>query len=155
MPHDSTQYLTKEGREKLVEELENLRNVKRAELAERIKSAKELGDLSENAEYSTAKDEQNMVENRIAELEALLKEAVMVEENNTSNSVHIGSVVVVKVDGAEIELSIVGSNEANPEANHISYQSPVAEALLGAHVGQTVTVVAPKGEVAYKILDIK
>ncbi len=155
MPHDSTQYLTKEGREKLVEELEQLRNVKRNELAERIKSAKELGDLSENAEYSTAKDEQTMVETRIAELEALLKEAVLVEEDKRSNVVHIGSSLTVLVDGEKKELVIVGSNEADPAQNKISYQSPVAEALLGALVGQTVTVVAPKGEVKYKVVDIK
>ncbi len=155
MPHDSTQYLTKEGREKLVEELEQLRNVKRNELAERIKSAKELGDLSENAEYSTAKDEQTMVETRIAELEALLKEAVLVEEDKRSNVVHIGSSLTVLVDGEKKELVIVGSNEADPAQNKISYQSPVAEALLGALVGQTVTVIAPKGEVKYKVVDIK
>lgn len=145
-------YLTKEGLTKVQEELNLLVHVRRREIAARIQEAKELGDLSENAEYAEAKNEQAFNEGRIEELEQTLKHAVVIDNQAGSNgSVQVGSEVKAKANGKSLTLSIVGSNEADPLTGRISNESPLGQALLGQAVGANVTVATPKGETVYTI----
>jgi transcription elongation factor GreA len=147
-------YLSREGLAKLREELDELVNVRRAEVASRIHEAKEHGDVSENAEYEDAKNEQAFVEGRIQALSALIKNAVMIEENQSTSHVQIGSTVVLEsADGRE-KYTIVGSAEAAPEDGKISNESPVGRALLGRKKGDTVSVSVPAGDQTYKIVSI-
>jgi transcription elongation factor GreA len=149
--------LTYEGLKRLEEELQNLKVVKRKEVAQKIKEAREQGDLSENAEYDAAKDEQRDIELRIEELEKLLKNAeVVVEDEIDVDSINIGCLVRVHdLEYAEdIEFKIVGSTEANSRQNKISNESPVGQALLGRKVGETVDVDTQMGVIQYKILEI-
>lgn len=147
-------YLSREGFEKLREELDELVNVRRAEVAARIHEAKEHGDVTENAEYEDAKNEQAFVEGRIQTLSALIKNAVMIEENQSTSHVQIGSTVVLEsADGRE-KYTIVGSAEAAPEDGRISNESPVGRALLGHKKGETVSVSVPAGDQTYKIVSI-
>ena len=149
--------LTYTGLKKLEDELENLKVVKRKEVAGKIKEAREQGDLSENAEYDAAKDEQRDIEARIEELEKILKNAeVVVEEEADLDKVSIGcSVKILDCEfEEELEYKIVGSTEANSLKGKISNESPVGKALLGKKVGDTVTVETPAGEFSYKVLSI-
>lgn len=149
--------LTYTGLKKLEDELENLKVVKRKEVAGKIKEAREQGDLSENAEYDAAKDEQRDIEARIEELEKILKNAeVVVEEEADLDKVSIGcSVKILDCEfEEELEYKIVGSTEANSLKGKISNESPVGKALLGKQVGDTVTVETPAGEFSYKVLSI-
>ena len=149
------QYLTKERLEELKEELVDLRSRRRIEVGERLKRAKELGDLSENSEYFEAREEQGQVESRIGELEEMIKNAEIIEKSSSTNSVSIGSTVVVqKTGGPEMKLTIVGSNETKPEAGLISNESPLGSAFLGKKVGDIVIVKTPGGQAEYKILSI-
>src|SRR3989338_5792100 len=120
MSLDGQQYLTREGFVKVKEELKELKTVKRKEIALRIQEAKELGDLSENAEYAEAKSEQGFVEGRIIELENILKNAQVISEEPSGDKVRVGSQLKVKTDSGELTLTIVGSNEANPSQGLIS-----------------------------------
>ncbi len=148
-------YLTPEGLTKLKEELEVLVHIRRREIAARIQEAKELGDLSENAEYQEAKNEQAFNEGRIDELESTLKHAVVIDQSAKSDgTVQVGSAVITEVNGQATTLHIVGSNEADPLAGRISNESPLGQALLGKPVGATVTVATPKGEMAYTIQSV-
>ena len=150
--------LTYAGLKALEEELENLKVVKRKEVAAKIKEAREQGDLSENAEYDAAKDEQRDIELRIEELEKLLKNAeVVVEEDVDLEKINIGCVVrVYDLDYAEeMEFSIVGSTEANSLQNKISNESPVGHALMGKKVGDVVDVETQVGVIQYKVLAIQ
>ena len=148
-------YLTPEGMEKLKEELRKLKYERRKEIAEKIERAKELGDLSENAEYQEAKDEQAFIEGRIIELEAVINSATIVTGPSGTKQVGIGSTVRVRQeDGEERQFLIVGANEANPAAGKISNESPLGRALLGKNVRDTVEVRVPKGDVTYKITEI-
>ena len=150
--------LTQEGYDKLEEELENLKVVKRKEVAERIKVAISFGDLSENAEYDEAKNEQAQLEERIVKLENMLRKAVIIDESKIDLSVvTIGSIIKLKdlEFDEEIEYAIVGSAEADPYDGKISNESPVGQALLGRSVGETVDVQVPDGVIKFKILDIK
>ena len=150
--------LTPQGHEKLKEEIENLSTVKRREVAERIKQAREFGDIAENSEYDDAKNEQAMLEHRIAMLEERLKSARVIEKRDvTTDVVSVGTIVRLRdVDAKEtIEYAIVGSAEANPTENKLSNESPVGKAILGKKKGETVEVVAPRGSLKYKIMDIK
>jgi transcription elongation factor GreA len=150
-----TKYLTRGGYEKLVDELEHLRIVKRPEVAEHIRIAKEDGDLSENAGYDAAKEEQAFVEGRIETLEQILKHAEIIEANGDTDYVALGSQVSVREDGYEPELfQIVGSTEANPGEGRISNESPLGQALLGKRVGDAVEVVTPGGVSEFVILEI-
>ncbi|MBU1165099.1 transcription elongation factor GreA [Patescibacteria group bacterium] len=149
-----TQYISKEGLTKLMSELEELKNVKRKEVIERITKAKELGDLSENADYHDAKDEQGFIEGRIIELEHMIKNVVIVENNKKSDIVDIGHKVKILCEGSEREYEIVGSNEANPAEYKISNESPLGQAFLGSKVGDVVKVIVPKGEMECEILAI-
>jgi transcription elongation factor GreA len=149
------QFLTKEGLEKIKKELNYLKITKRQKIAERIQVAKELGDLSENAEYSEAKEQQALNEKRIAELEETLKNAETIDERHLhSNTVTIGSTITVKNGQNERTFTIVGSNEADPSKGKISNESPLASSFLGHKVNDKVEVETPKGKVIYSILDI-
>lgn len=150
--------LTYAGLKALEDELENLKVVKRKEVAQKIKEAREQGDLSENAEYDAAKDEQRDIELRIEELEKLLKNAeVVVEDEIDLDKINIGcKVKVYDVDeDEEMEFKIVGSTEANSLQNKISNESPVGHALLGKKVGDVVDVETQVGVIQYKVLEIQ
>ncbi len=150
--------LTYAGLKKLEAELQDLKVVKRKEVAEKIKEAREQGDLSENAEYDAAKDEQRDIEARIEELEKILKNAEVVDEDVVDlDKINVGcKVVVLDMEfDEELELKIVGSTEANSLKNMISNESPVGQALIGGKVGDVVDVETQAGVVQYKILDIK
>ena len=137
--------LTKEGREKLEEELHYLETEKRAEIGERIKVAREFGDISENSEYDDAKNEQGMVEARIAEISHILSEATVVNTPKRSNKVNIGSTVTVEMGGCERVFTIVGAAESDVASNKISNESPVGAALIGRKKGDHVETVGPTG----------
>ena len=150
--------LTYEGLKKLEDELQDLKVVKRREIAQKIKEAREQGDLSENAEYDAAKDEQRDIEARIEEIEAILKNAeVVVEEEVDLDKINIGcKVKILDIEyNEELEYKIVGSTEANSLKGKISNESPLGHALLGASVGDEVVVGAPAGEISYKVLSIQ
>ncbi len=153
---DKKNILTSSGAKKLEDELQNLKVVRRAEVAQKIKEARAQGDLSENAEYDAAKDEQAEIESRIGEIEEILKKSEIVDETGDLSRVFIGAKVTVldmEYDEEE-ELLIVGSNEANSMENKVSNESPLGMALLGSAVGDVVTVDAPGGQFQYKILNI-
>lgn len=149
--------LTAEGLKKLEAELDLLKGEKRKEIAEKIKVARSYGDLSENSEYDDAKNEQAMLEARIITIEATLKNAVLIDEEEISNEhVHIGSHVKLlnlRTD-SEVTYKIVGSNEASPSQGMISDESPVGMALIGHSVGDVVEVEVPAGVIGFKVLDI-
>lgn len=150
------QIITREGYNKLNDELTYLNNIKRKEIAERIERAKELGDLSENAEYSEAKDAQALNEGRILELSNILKNVTIVENiNNEKGKIDMGSIVKVLINGQEKEYEIVSFNEADPINGKISNESPLGMAFLNKKKGDEVIVETPRGEVKYKILDVK
>lgn len=149
--------LTKEGVKKLEEELENLKTVKRREVAEKIKVALSFGDLSENSEYDEAKNEQGIVESRIAEIEATLAHAQVIDADDiTTEKVGIGNVVkILDIEmEEEMEFQIVGTSEANIDKGQMSDESPIGAALLGHKIGETIDVEAPSGMLQFKILEI-
>ncbi len=148
------QYLTKERLEEFKAELETLKSKKRVEVAERLKQAKEYGDLSENSEYSEAREEQASVESRIAELEDLVKKAVTIEKVDGGGAVHVGSTVTVKRGEKTMSYTVVGSYEAKPEEGRISDESPLGKAFLKHKEGDTVTVATPAGSATYEILRV-
>jgi len=150
--------LTPEGYEKLKQEIEYLSNDKRREVADRIKTAREFGDIAENAEYDDAKNEQALLEHRIATLEERLIAARVIDAGEiTSDAVSIGTKVRLKdMDANEtIEYHIVGSAEANPAEHRLSNESPVGKAIIGKKKGEVVEVAAPRGSLKFKILEIK
>ncbi len=147
-------YISAEGLAKYRAELEELVNVRRAEVAARIHDAKEHGDLTENAEYEDAKNEQAFVEGQIQRLEAIIKNATLIDSNHSTDHVQIGSTVVVEgTDGTE-RFTIVGSTEASPGQGKISNESPVGRALLGKRKGEKVVVHVPAGDFQYKVVEI-
>ena len=150
--------MTYQGLQKLEEELQNLKVVRRKEVAQKIKEAREQGDLSENAEYDAAKDEQRDIEARIEDIEKILKNAeVVVEEEVELDKISIGcKVKILDVEeNEELEYKIVGSTEANSLKGKISNESPVGKALLGAKIGDVVKVETHVGELEYKVLEIQ
>lgn len=150
------QIITQEGYNKIKEELDFLSVAKRKEIAERIERAKDLGDLSENAEYSEAKDAQALNEGRILELMSILKNVTVVDSaNKEKNEVDMGSNITVSSNGKEKKFTIVSFNEADPLEGKISNESPLGMAFLGKKKGEEVLVNTPKGEVKYKIIDVK
>ena len=148
---DIQSYITKDGLAKLKDELKELKNVKRKEIAWRIQEAKELGDLSENAEYAEAKNEQAFTEGRIIEIENTLKNAVVIDKSGGNGVVQVGSSITAKTEAGSRQYTIVGSNEANPVKGLISNESPLGQAFLGRKAGETVEVKVPAGVVKYKI----
>ena len=147
-------YLSKEGLAQVRHELDELVNVRRAEIAARIHEAKEHGDITENAEYEDAKNEQAFVEGRIQSLSALIKNAVVIDETHSTTHVQIGSTVTLQSQDGKEKFTIVGSAEAAPAQGRISNESPVGRALLGRKKGDTVVVTVPAGDTSYKILSI-
>lgn len=145
--------LTTEGQEKLKKELELLTGTRRKEVIERIQEAVAHGDLSENADYAQAKEEQSFIEGRIQELEEILKNAEIIKSNG-GGIVAVGSTVKVAVNGGERTYTIVGSNEANPAAGRISNESTVGANLLGSKKGDKVSIETPGGKSVYDILEI-
>jgi transcription elongation factor GreA len=155
---DKKNILTYEGLKRYEDELHNLKVVKRKEVAQKIKEAREQGDLSENAEYDAAKDEQRDIELRIEELEKLLKNAeVVVEDDIDLDKINIGCKVKVYdvEEDEEMEFKIVGSTEANSLQNKISNESPVGQALIGKKVGAVVDVETQSGIMQFKVLEIQ
>jgi transcription elongation factor GreA len=146
---------TKEGLKKLQDELEERKTKMRQAIADAIKEAKEQGDLSENAEYSEAKYQQNENETRIAELEGILKDSVVAAKRKSSSSVGIGSRLAVKMNGKELNFEIVGSNEVDPAQGKISNESPLGKEFIGKGKGDKVEVVTPGGVVKYEIVSIE
>ena len=151
---EEDQYITQEGYDKLQRELNYLKNVRRHEISERIERAKELGDLSENAEYSEAKDEQAFNEGRIIKINDQLKKLVVVESKRSGDAVDLGSNVIVQCKGKEKEFDIVSFNEVDPENNKISNESPLGTALINRRKGEKIKIRIPKGEVEYEILKV-
>lgn len=149
------QIISQEGYDKLKDELTFLQTVRRKEIAERIERAKELGDLSENAEYSEAKDAQALNEGRVLELTNTLKNVTVVEKNVSCDQVVMGSKVTVKTDNKEKEYTIVSFNEADPINGKISNESPLGVAFLHKKKGDSVEVETPKGLIKFKILNIE
>ena len=150
--------LTAEGYEKLKKEIDHLRGDKRREVAERIRVAREFGDIAENAEYDDAKNEQAMLEHRIAQLEErLLSARVITKREISKDTVSVGSHVRLRDMQANksIEYHIVGSAEANPAENKLSNESPVGKAIMGRKKGEVVEVAAPRGALKFKIMEIK
>ncbi len=152
--NSKTTYISKDGLDKLRAELDEMVTVQRPEIAQRIHDAKEHGDLSENAEYEDAKNEQAFVEGRIQTLEGMIKNASLIDEHTSTDHVQIGSNVKVAGDDGTETFYIVGSAEAKPAEGRISNESPVGRALLGRRKGDKVVVKVPAGDFAYKILEI-
>ncbi|HHY64390.1 MAG TPA: transcription elongation factor GreA [Clostridiaceae bacterium] len=149
--------LTYEGLKKLEEELEFLKGERRKEIAERIKQALAFGDISENSEYDEAKNEQAQNESRIMQLEAMLKNATIIDEDEVDTKVvNLGAKVKIRdiKTKEEFDYQIVGSTEADPASSRISNESPVGSALLGHKVGDTIDVEVPGGKIRYKIVNI-
>jgi transcription elongation factor GreA len=150
--------MTAAGKQKLADELEFLKTVKRKEVVERIKIARSFGDLSENSEYDSAKEDQAFVEGRISTLESMIRNAVIIEEDEQNNDiVSLGKTVsfIEIPDGDEETYTIVGSAEADPMEGLISNDSPIAKSLIGRSVGDQVKVLTPGGEMDVKIVSIK
>lgn len=146
--------LTKEGLEKLKAELKELVDNKRPEIAKRIQAAREAGDISENAEYDSARQEQSYIEGRIAELEEVIKSA-KISESTVKGTIGVGCRVTVHIDGDKEDFYIVGPPEANPLEKKISHESPLGVALVGKKVGDKVDVEAPVGKLTYTILSVE
>jgi transcription elongation factor GreA len=152
---DKPVLLTKEGLDKLATELEELRTVRRAEVAERIKYAKDFGDISENAEYEAAKNEQGMLEGRILTLEMMVRNAVIIEQAEVGGVVQVGSTVEVKDEFGTQAFTIVGPAEVDVTSGRISMESPVGKALLGRRIGDKVEVQSPGGVRVLKVTALR
>ena len=148
--------ITDEGLKKLERELRDLREVRRPETILRLKTAKELGDLAENAEYADAKEEQSFVEGRIQELEEVIKHAKVIggDYNNQKGVIAVGSRVIIEIEGDQDTFEIVGPTESDPANGRISIDSPVGQALLGHKSKEAVKVETPDGKVTYKIIAV-
>lgn len=155
MNSDKQTFITEEGYRKIMDEYQYLKNVKRKEIASRIEIAKSFGDLSENAEYADAKNEQSFNEGRIMELEALLKTAVMIKQTSGGSTVTMGSKIKIIMDGSEKDFMIVGSQESDPVAGKISYESPMGKSFLGRKVGDRFEIEVPKGKIKIEIVGIE
>ncbi|MEK7620124.1 MAG: transcription elongation factor GreA [Patescibacteria group bacterium] len=147
-------YLSAEALEDMKKELEWRKKVERREIAEKILHAKEMGDLSENFEYQTAKEEQALNETRILDLEDIMHDVVIVKDTTGAEEIALGTTFIVETDGKKKTFSLVGSNEANPLEGKISNESPIGLAFLGARPGEEVEFQAPSGKIQYRILEI-
>lgn len=154
---DDVTYVTAEGLEELQRELANLKEVKRPELAQRLKEAVAMGDLKENADYHDTREQMALLDGRINHVEAILRNAVIIENDGPSDVVRIGSKVTMREDGEEEDeiYTIVGAAEANPREGRISQKSPIGSALLGHKKGDKVRVETPNGYVVFKIRKIE
>jgi len=147
-------YLTAEGLTELKKELKELIEVKRDEVVQKIAVARDMGDLSENAAYVSAREEQAFIEGRISELEGIIKNAVVSDYKKVKGIVVVGCKIKVHVDGNEEEYCLVGAPEADPRVRKISYESPLGKALMGKKVGDKVELDAPDGKIVYTILSV-
>jgi len=149
-------FLTAEGAAKMRKELEGLKGPGRAQIAERLRKAVRQGDLTENADYTSAKEQQAFLEGRILELEAYLRKATIVEPQGSTGQVEVGSTVVVLEEGqTQASFQIVGVKEADPRQGKISHESPIGKALMGKMVGQTAQAETPGGRIRFKILEVR
>lgn len=156
--NDKKIYLTKEGLGELKKEHEELTKKRRPEVLARVSQARNMGDLSENAEYVAAREELSFIDGRIEELEEMLKQVSIIHESGKGNGkgiIKLGSKVVLHIDGKKEEFTVVGEWEADPTEKKISHESPLGKALIGKKVGEIIEVTAPAGKIRYKILDIK
>ena len=149
-------YLTEEGLEDLKKELNELTKVKRPTVVSRVSDARNLGDLSENAEYVAARDELSFIDGRIDELEELLRQATLISQSvkHTKGIVQLGSQVALTINGKKEIFTVVGEWEADPAEKKISHESRLGKALLGKSIGETVEVEAPVGKISYKITSV-
>jgi len=155
---DKKIYLTKEGVAELKKEFEELSKVKRPDVLGRVSQARNLGDLSENAEYVAAREELSFIDGRIDEIEELLKQVKIIEENHTGNGkqgIQLGSKVTLNMDGKKEMFTLVGEWEADPNDKKISHQSPLGKALLGKKVGEKAEVEAPAGKIIYTVVSVQ
>lgn len=157
MTKEKSFYMTEEGKQKLEDELHTLKTVKRKEVVERIKIARDFGDLSENSEYDSAKEEQAFVESRIAQVEKMIRNSVIIESNNDENTVGLGKKVtfIELPDGEEETYTIVGSAEADPFEGKISNDSPIAKSLIGKEKDAEVMVPTPGGDIKVRIINVE
>ena len=161
MSNEKQYPMTLEGKQKLEDELNTLKTVKRPEVVDRIKTARSFGDLSENSEYDSAKEEQGFVEGRISLIEQMLRNAVIITEDDSSNTISLGKTVTFdelingKRANFEESYTIVGSAEADPMEGKISNDSPIAKALMGKHVDDVVKLTTPGGDMEVVILEVK
>ena len=151
---DDIQYMSQQKLDALTQELDNLQNNKIPTIAKRIDEAKQMGDLSENAEYHAARDEMSWAKSRVIEVQNLIDNAEIINEEKSS-FVQIGSTIIVKVNGKEKEYTIVGAQEADPVSGKISNESPLGSAFLGREKKEEIQVSLPAGVQVYKIIDIK
>lgn len=153
---EETNYITEEKKKALIAELDNLKNVTRKEIKESLNAAKALGDLSENAEYHQAREDQGKTEDRINQIEYMLQSAVIIKKHSSSK-VEIGTTVVLKKEGSKTNITyvIVGAEEADITQNKISNKSPLGQALFGKTKGGTISITTPKGLAKYTIIDIQ
>jgi transcription elongation factor GreA len=154
---DKKIYLTKEGLDELRQEYDELVKVRRPQVVSRVSAARDMGDLSENAEYSAAREELSFIDGRIDELDELLKQVVIIEDSGKGNaqSVELGCEVTVQIDGKNEVYKVVGEFEADPLEKKISHESPLGKALLGKKIGEKVEVTAPAGKIVYTIISVK
>lgn len=156
---DKKIYLTKEGLEDLKKEYEELSKVKRPEMLDRVAQARNQGDLSENAEYTAARDELSFIDGRIEEIDELLKQVTLIQDTTSNGgakaAVALGSKVTVKIGTKEEVFTVVGEWEADPAAKKISHESPLGKALLGKQKGEAVEVDAPAGKVVYTVMGVR
>jgi len=158
MTEKNRELLTREGFEKLQQELKYLTEVRRREVADRIRQAREFGDISENSEYDDAKNEQYLLERRISEVQRRLRNAKIVEPTGTeADSVELGTRVTLRAVGKEEErtFQIVGANESDPGSGKLSHSSPIGRAVLKRRVGEKVTVATPRGAAEYEIVNVE
>jgi transcription elongation factor GreA len=149
-------YLTPEGEEKLKAELEELKGPRREELSARLRSAIQMGDLSENADYHKAKEDQGFLEGRIQEIDAILRNSVIIEKTKSTGVVSIGSQVTIQEEGFDPEeYHLVGPTEADPRKGRISYESPIGRALMDKKVGDTAEAETPGGKIKFKIIKVE
>lgn len=145
--------ITQEGKKELEQELEQLKG-RRGEIAEKIAEARDYGDLSENAEYDAAREEQGIVETRVAEIEDILVNAEIIKASRKKDEVSLGSTVELKTGSKTVKYTVVGPVEADPLEGKISNESPIGEALMGKKVGDTVTITTPKGQIEYEVVSV-
>lgn len=156
MTNMTSEYISQEKLKSLQAELEYLKNDKRKELAENLQRARALGDLSENAEYHAAREEQGFSEDRIKEIEHILKTAKVVDNSKKNGAIQVGSIVEIKKKGEKVsrKIEIVGGEESDMLAGKVSYKSPLGDALMGQKEDVQVSVNTPKGEMVYKIVSV-
>jgi transcription elongation factor GreA len=147
--------ITKQGLEILQNELKDLMDNKKSKAIERLQKARNMGDLSENSEYTAAKDGLAMIEDRIQTIESTIKDAEIIEDNHNNNEISLGSQIKVQTNGEVKQFHIVGEYEADPTTNKLSMTSPIGKALIGKKTGDSVEIEIPAGKTQYKILEIK